>query len=254
VLPEEPAPIHVERLNAYLRKVGNERDEVRPDTARKRAPGFGQVLFGAIAVAAVVVSAGAFVFYYPRLSREAALVGAARPDPGLTTLSPLGPPGETTAARPGAAAEPALSVAEEITLFDGRDPTVFVSSTENPIRLEGDGLDGYARVVSTLTSPGARATVGPGLAQNLVGKTVRVSVEARSSGTSGAATLRFAYEAAGERSPWKIVLLGPDFSPSDLIWRVPVVERDGHAILIEPLDGEGAGADIDAIKIEVLAP
>ncbi len=83
---------------------------------------------------------------------------------------------------------------------------------------------------------------------------MRVSVDARSSATGGASTLRFAYEAAGERSPWKIVLLGPDFSPSELIWRVPVVEREGHAILVEPLDGEGTGADIDGITIEVLAP
>ncbi|MNC94827.1 hypothetical protein D3C83_117850 [compost metagenome] len=81
-----------------------------------------------------------------------------------------------------------------------------------------------------------------------------MSVGARSSATGGASTLRFAYEAAGERSPWKIVLLGPDFSPSELIWRVPVVERDGHAIQVEPLDGECPGADIDGITIEVLAP
>ena len=51
-----------------------------------------------------------------------------------------------------------------------------------------------------------------------------------------------------------MVLLGPDFSPTDLIWRVPAVERDGHAIVIEPLDGDGTGADIEAITIEVLAP
>jgi hypothetical protein len=202
------------------------------------------------------------VFYPILFPREAALVGAAQPEP-TTTLAPLDADPNIrqvlAPSSPGAAvqepAAPALSVIESITLFDGTDPNVFASSVENPIRLEGDGVNGYAHIVSTTASPGARAVVGPGLAQSLVGKTVRLSVAARSSaGALGAATLRFAYEAAGERSPWKMVLLNGEFSSNELIWRVPVVDRDGHAILVEPLDGEGAGVDVEAITIEVLAP
>ncbi len=251
VVPEEPAPVHVERLNAYLRQVGNENDQVRPDTSRRRGIGVGQAIFGFIAAAAVGVSAWAFISYYPRLSREAALVGEAQPlDAGPSLLAP---PLETVAALPPPA-EAALTVAEEITLFDGRDPSVFESSPDNPIHLEGDGTNGYARVISTIASPGARAEIGPGLAQNLVGKTVRIRVAARSSATGGSALLRFAYEAAGERSQWQPMLLSPEFVAGDLIWRVPVVGRDGHAIVIEPLDGDGTAVDVGEIKIEVLAP
>lgn len=251
VVPEEPAPVHVERLNAYLRQVGNENDEVRPDASKRRGIGFGQAVFGLIAAAAVGVSAWAFVSYYPRLSREAALVGEAQPfDAGPSLLAP---PSETVAAIPPPT-EAALTVAEEITLFDGRDPSVFESSAENPIHLEGDGTSGYARVISTIASPGARAEIGPGLAQNLVGKTVRIRVAARSSATGGSALLRFAYEAAGERSQWQPMLLSHEFAAGDLIWRVPVVARDGHAIVIEPLDGDGTAVDVGEIKIEVLAP
>lgn len=251
-MPEEPAPVHVERLNAYLRQVGNEHGEAREQAAKPRRVGAGQYVFGFIAAVALGVSAWAFISYYPLLSREAALIGEAPPpaDAGALTLAPP----EIVAAIPPPSAEAALTVTEAITLFDGHDPSVFESRTDNPVRLEGNLTEGYAHVISTLADPGARARIGPGLAQSLVGKTVRVTVDARAPSSGGSTTMRFAYEAASDRSQWRTVSLSPEFSPAELIWRVPVVERDGHAIVIEPLDGSGVAVDVRAIEIEVLAP
>lgn len=147
-----------------------------------------------------------------------------------------------------------LDVAETLVVFDGRDPTVFEGSSNNPIQFDSDSEGGFARISSATSAAGARAAIGPGLADRLAGQTVRVTLLARSSAENGAATLRFAYQSGLAVSHWQSADLSPSYSSYGMIWRVPATHTAaGDYLLIEPgIPGDGTGTDIRSIRIDVL--
>lgn len=154
----------------------------------------------------------------------------------------------------GAAGQPADD--RSIALFDGTDPTVFEASADNPIRFSGDANGGFARVSTSASAPGVRAVIGPGLATRLAGRNIRVTMMVRSASESGAATLRFAYQSGLAISHWQSATLRPEFAPVSLAWRVPAMRTspDNDYLLIEPgVPGDGTAADIESIRIEVVA-
>jgi hypothetical protein len=147
-----------------------------------------------------------------------------------------------------------MPIDQTFMLFDGRDPTVFETSPDNPIRF--DATSGTVRVSSSTGSPGVKALIGPGLATRLAGHDVRVTIVARSSREAGAAGLRFAYQSGVAISHWQTVNLGADFQAAALTWRVPALQTDrsGDLLVIQPgIPGDGTGADIKSIKIDLLA-
>lgn len=165
-------------------------------------------------------------------------------------------PEEAPAPAAPAAAIPAGALAlETLNLFDGRDPSVFQSVPDNPVRFEGDTQGGFARVSTSIHSTGSRITVGRGVYERLAGRTIRLVVVARASATSPAHSLRFAYQNGRSLSPWKDGELGKDYAPLSATWTVPK-ERGGpetDAVLIEPgIPGDGTAADIKSARIEVL--
>ena len=148
----------------------------------------------------------------------------------------------------------AMPVDQTFMLFDGRDPTVFETSPDNPIRFDAGA--GTVRVSSSAGSPGVKALIGPGLATRLAGRNVRVTIVARSSKDAGAASMRFAYQSGVAISHWQTANLGPDYQAVALTWRVPTLrtDRTGDLLVIQPgVPGDGTGADIKSIKIDVLA-
>ena len=114
-----------------------------------------------------------------------------------------------------------LPIDQTFMLFDGRDPTVFETSPDNPIRF--DANSGTVRISSSTASPGVKTLIGPGLATRLAGHDVRVTIVARSSADAGAAGLRFAYQSGVAISHWQTVNLGPEFQAVALTWRVPTL-------------------------------
>ena len=112
-----------------------------------------------------------------------------------------------------------MPVDQTFMLFDGRDPTVFETSPDNPIRF--DATAGTVRVSSSTGSPGVKALIGPGLATRLAGHNIRVTIVARSSKDAGAASMRFAYQSGVAISHWQTANLGPDYQAVALTWRVP---------------------------------
>jgi len=192
---------------------------------------------GALAVALIAVTA--YVLWsMPSAKGPAAVAGA--PVGAVPAPSPAGgmPP-------------PAEGVLQRFTLFDGSDPTVFDADPSNPIRFDGN----IARVSTSADSAGARAVVGPGLASRLAGHTVRVTVMARAAKENGAPSLRFAYQSGLAVSYWQTAKLTAQFSAFQLEWRLPKLETDptGNVIVIEPgIPGDGTGADISAIAIDLL--
>ena len=148
----------------------------------------------------------------------------------------------------------AMPIDQTFMLFDGRDPTVFETSPDNPIRF--DANSGTVRISSSTGSPGVKALIGPGLATRLAGHDVRVTIVARSSREAGAAGLRFAYQSGVAISHWQTVNLGTDFQAVALTWRVPTLQTDrsGDILVIQPgIPGDGTGADVKSIKIDLLA-
>jgi hypothetical protein len=161
------------------------------------------------------------------------------------------PPAE--AAEPGSAARvpPPAANARRFTLFSGGDPTVFDADSSNPIRFNGSA----ARISTSADSAGARAIVGPGLATRLAGHNIRVTVMARSARENGASSLRLAYQSGLAISHWQTANLTAQFAAIQLDWRVPSMQTDptGNLIIIEPgIPGDGTGAEIGAITIDVL--
>lgn len=144
---------------------------------------------------------------------------------------------------------------ETLNLFDGRDPSVFQSAPDNPVRFEGDTQGGFARVASSTNSTGSRITVGRGVYERLAGRTIRIVVVARAAATSPAPALRFAYQNGRSLSPWQDGDLGKEYAPLSTTWTVPK-DRGGpetDAVLIEPgIPGDGTAADIKSVRIEVL--
>ncbi len=146
-----------------------------------------------------------------------------------------------------------LPIDQTFMLFDGRDPTIFETSPDNPVRF--DAAAGTVRVASSAGSAGVKAMVGPGLAIRLAGHDVRVTIVARSSTDAGAASMRFAYQSGVAISHWQTVNLGADYQAVALTWRVPSLQTDrsGDYLLIQPgVPGDGTGTDIKSIKIDLL--
>ncbi len=149
-----------------------------------------------------------------------------------------------------------LEVTESLVVFDGRDPTVFEGASDNPIQFDSDAEGGFARISSATSAAGARAVIGPGLAERLAGKTVRITLLARSSNENGAATMRFAYQSGLAISHWQSADLPENYGTFGMIWRVPAVRTvgTGDYLLIEPgIPGDGTSTDIRSIKIDILA-
>jgi hypothetical protein len=175
---------------------------------------------------------------------------------GQTTI-PRSEPTPSVAAATTRTVEPRIAgaVGERISLFDGRNPTVFTAGSDNPIRFVQETGSGFAAIGSTASSSGVRAIVGPGIAQQLAGKSVRVVVEARSAGEKGASNIRVGYQAGSRTSPWKQAALGKAFTPIDFVWDVPAnAGNANNFILLEPgIPGSGTRADIKSISLEVVA-
>jgi hypothetical protein len=148
-----------------------------------------------------------------------------------------------------------LSVTESLVIFNGDDPTVFEGTSNNPIQFDSDSEGGFARVSSTTSAAGARAVIGPGLADRLAGHTVRVTLLARSSSENGAAQMRFAYQSGLAVSHWQSADLSRSYGTYGIIWRVPAADTTaGDYLLIEPgIPGDGTSTDIRMIKIDILA-
>lgn len=147
-----------------------------------------------------------------------------------------------------------VQVSQSFTVFDGKDPTIFSTTPDNPIRF--DSANGFARVSSSTSAPGVKVLIGPGLASRLSGKQVRIVITARSSLEGGAAGMRFAYQSGLAISHWQTANLAPDYEPVGMVWRVPTMRTSpaGDFLLIEPgIPGDGTGADIESIRIDVLA-
>ncbi|MEJ0011946.1 MAG: hypothetical protein WDM94_04800 [Bauldia sp.] len=147
-----------------------------------------------------------------------------------------------------------VKVAQSYAVFDGRDPTVFSTTPDNPVRF--DNTDKFARVSSSTSAAGVKVMIGPGLAARLAGHNVRVVIDARSSTDFGAANMRFAYQSGLAISHWQTANLGADYQSLGLLWRVPTMRTasTGDFLLIEPgIPGDGTGADIQSIRIDVLA-
>ena len=146
-----------------------------------------------------------------------------------------------------------VKVVQSFSVFDGRDPTVFATTPDNPVGFDSSG--GFARVSSSTSAPGVKVTIGPGLAARLAGQNVRVVILARSSQESGAAGMRFAYQSGLALSHWQTANLGRDYAAVGMEWRVPAMQTSatGDFLLIEPgIPGDGTGVDVKSIKIDVL--
>jgi hypothetical protein len=231
----------------------------------------------AVAAAAILLVGGIVGTIYLTGDRAPQQVAAAPeptapepsvPEPVVPEPTPAAPPVETeeaatstpAPAEPPAAPAPAeipsgALALETLSLFDGRDPSVFQSAPGNPIRFEGDTLGGFARIASSSNSTGSRITVGRGVFERLAGRTVRVVVVARAAATDPASSLRFSYQNGRSLSPWQDSALGADYAPLSLTWTVPK-ERGGpetDAIMIEPgIPGDGTAADVSSVRIEIL--
>ena len=202
-----------------------------------------QILAGAIAALVIALVAIAAWFYFSGSGGDAASVN-------IDVRREVSD--SATAAR--IASDP-IEVVQSYTLFDGRDPTIFASTPDNPVRFVSEG-GGYARVASSASAPGVRAIVGPGLAARLAGKRVRVTLVARSSTDFGASSMRFAYQSGLAISHWQTANLSAGYEAVGMIWRIPTMRTDpnGDYLVIEPgIPGDGTGADIQAIRIDVLA-
>ena len=145
-------------------------------------------------------------------------------------------------------------VAQTYAIFDGRDPTVFSTTPDDPIHF--DSAAGVARIASSASASGVKVVIGPGLAARLAGQRVRVVIVARSSTDNGAANMRFAYQSGLAISHWQTANLDANFASVGMEWRLPTMRTSptGDYLLIEPgIPGDGTGADIQSIKIDVLA-
>ena len=147
-----------------------------------------------------------------------------------------------------------LQVTQSFAVFDGRDPTIFSTTPDNPIRF--DSTNGFARVSSSTGAPGVKVLIGPGLATRLAGQQVRIVLVARSSAENGAANMRFAYQSGLAISHWQTANLSQDYKQLGILWRVPTMRTSptGDYLLVEPgIPGDGTGVDIQSIRIDVLA-
>lgn len=179
-------------------------------------------------------------------------------------LPASGPPGHDPAVLqtdvPGGISDPdtairlpkeAIAVTNSFSLFDGKDPTVFAGDPDNPVRFDGE----LARIATSISSAGAKVVIGAGLSSRLAGRTIRVTVEARSARENGATSMRFAYQSGVAISHWQTANLSPVFTELGLVWRVPTLRTNpsGDYIIIEPgIPGSGTGVEIKSVRIDLV--
>ncbi len=206
-----------------------------------------RLLVAAVAVLAIGLVATVGWLFGPRLLVMVG-AGASRPPVVLQTNVPGGISDPDTAVR---IPTEDVDINQSFAIFDGTDPTVFQSDPDNPVRFDGES----ARIATSVSSAGARATIGPGLSSRLAGRTVRVTIDARAARENGAATLRFAYQSGLAISHWQAANLSSQFTQFGLVWRVPTLRTDpsGDAIIIEPgIPGSGTGVEIRSITIDLI--
>lgn len=225
----------------------------------------------AVAIGAILVVglAGSAVLVMGHGSRKTtatsadppAVIDAAAPaSPAVPQASPTDEPvpAQTAAAQPQpgpAPAAPGGLALETLVLFDGRDPGVFQSTSDNPVVFQGDQDGGFARVSSSTTSAGARVRIGRGVYERIAGHRIRIVLVARASRTAPAMNVRFAYQNGRVQSPWSEVQLGSSYTPLSAEWTAPP-ERGGpenDSLIIEPgIPGDGTSIDVRSVRIEVL--
>lgn len=145
----------------------------------------------------------------------------------------------------------AIAVTSSFSLFDGRDPTVFAGDPDNPVRFDGE----IARIATSISSAGAKVIIGAGLSSRLAGRTIRVTLEARSSRENGATSMRFAYQSGVAISHWQTANLSSAFTELGLVWRVPALRTSpsGDYIIIEPgIPGSGTGVEIKSVRVDLV--
>lgn len=200
-----------------------------------------QILAGAIAALIIALLGLALFFFLSRGSSDA------------VTLD-IGTRGEVSdAATASRLAADQMEVVASYSVFDGRDPTIFVTTPDNPVRFASEG--GFAQVSSSASAAGVRVRIGPGLAARLAGQPLRVTLVARSSPESGAESMRFAYQSGVAISHWQTANLTPQYEAVATLWRPPAMRTDpaGDFLVIEPgIPGDGTSVDIQSIKIETL--
>ena len=218
--------------------------EVRHRRLRRRL--IGRFLVPAAALVTVSLIVWGSSVYYP------AIIGKVE-ELTADQAPPRDEPEIVIDAKEDDAEAPAAALLEpDITLFDGRDPTLFVSEDGNPVQFDADAEGGHVRVASSPDgASGARLVVAPGLADRLAGRTIHIVVTARSSTTDGAGTVRLAYQAGSESSAFSAQPLGTEYRRLDLVWTVPGGAALGeHALLVEPgLLGGGTAVDIRSVDI-----
>ncbi|MCB1501031.1 MAG: hypothetical protein KDK07_14795 [Bauldia sp.] len=212
------------------------------DLVPKSHAGQLRLLVGVVAVLVLLLAGGLAFVLLPRT------VAPAAPSIVLQTDVPGGVSDPDTAIRLPKAA---VTVTSSFSLFDGRDPTVFGSDSDNPVRFDGE----LARIATSVASAGAKVIIGAGLSSRLSGKIVRVTIDARSARENGASSMRFAYQSGVAISHWQTANLSPDFTELGLVWRVPALRTDpnGDYIVIEPgVPGSGTGVEIRSVRIDLI--
>jgi hypothetical protein len=145
----------------------------------------------------------------------------------------------------------AIAVTSSFSLFDGKDPTVFAGDPDNPVRYDGEN----ARIATSISSAGAKVIIGAGLSSRLAGRTIRVTIDARSARENGATSMRFAYQSGVAISHWQTANLSSNFTELGLVWRVPALRTNpiGDFIIIEPgIPGSGTGVEIRSVRIDLV--
>lgn len=212
---------------------------VIPDTEKGQL----RLLIGVVAVLVLVMAGGLAVLFLPAPAED-----QGRPPVVLQTEVPGGVSDPDTAIR---LPKEAIAVTSVFTLFDGHDPTVFVGDPGNPVRFDGAN----ARIGTSAGSAGAKVVIGAGLSSRLAGRTVRVTIDARSARENGATSMRFAYESGVAISHWQTANLAADFTELGLVWRVPKLRTnpEGDYIVIEPgIPGSGTAVEIRAVRIDLV--
>jgi hypothetical protein len=159
--------------------------------------------------------------------------------------------GEAAPALPPAPVAAAPAQAEPIVLFDGTDPGMF-DGGPNAVEYQGEG--GFVTVTSTVASGGARVTVGPAIAQQIAGHTVRILLEARGTPGQPAGTVRLTYQHGTVGLQTRQAIVSEIFGAAAATWAIPAGADGGNDyLLIEPgVPGDGTAIDIQAIRIVVV--
>ncbi|MCW5695967.1 MAG: hypothetical protein KIS96_04425 [Bauldia sp.] len=153
-----------------------------------------------------------------------------------------GEPGSATVAEGGSG----------LVVFNGEDPSVFVSGPDNPVQYLTDDTGPFVRIASAASNPGARATIGRGIAGGLGDRQIVVTVNARGAPAQAAATLRFGYLRDNQILGWRTVNITTEFQSLGIAWDVPAGGGGGEDyLLIEPgIPGDGTAVDVRSIRIE----